>query len=76
MPEEKSKPEPSRAGQAEAPAVYPNQPCYSNLLWLVYHEIGKGYSDSSRHTTGSSGADAAWKPGKPTQVDLPKDYFE
>lgn len=65
----------SRAGQPTAPAEYPSEPCYSDLLWLGTHEVRNNYSAESRHTTGSSGADFAWKEGYPKTVFLPSIYY-
>ena len=65
-----------QAANKTAPKMYPNQPCYSHLLWLGNYEVRSGFSDESRHTTGSSGADFKWKEGFPEDVYLPKDYFE
>ena len=65
-----------KAGTAQAPKQYPNKPCYSDLLWLCYYEIDSGYSDESRHTTGTDGLTAAWKPGFPESVTLPQEYYQ
>jgi hypothetical protein len=66
---------PSRSGQPTAPAEYPSQPCFSDLLYLGTHEVRNNYSEESRHTTGSSGYDFAWKPGYPKVVYLPAEYY-